>query len=83
MPQPGDVVADGRVDREKRIELLALGAEQEALDFKATLDFYIPDAKWLARLLNLPLNALHRAPPARGPAYARLGFRHESRAVDD
>lgn len=31
-PQPGEVVADGRVDREKLIKLLVLSAEQEALD---------------------------------------------------
>lgn len=59
MPQPGDVVADGRVDREKLIELLALGAEQEALDFKATLDFSIPKhqiehVKDLLALMSLP-----------------------------
>lgn len=59
MPQPGDVVADGRVDREKLIELLALGAEQEALDFKATLDFAKPkhqveNVKDLLALMSLP-----------------------------
>jgi len=37
-PRPGDVVTDGRVDRKKLLELLALSAEQEALEFKATLD---------------------------------------------
>ncbi|WKK70476.1 hypothetical protein Q0F99_11430 [Rathayibacter oskolensis] len=42
MEREGDVVADGRVDREKLAELLALGAEQEALDFKATLDLSDP-----------------------------------------
>ncbi len=39
MSNSGDVIADGRVDAEKLRELLELGAEQEALDFKATLDF--------------------------------------------
>jgi hypothetical protein len=34
----GVVVTDGRVDREKLDELLLLGAEHEALDFKRTLD---------------------------------------------
>ncbi|WP_341946459.1 hypothetical protein [Microbacterium sp. LWH11-1.2] len=42
MPQLGDVVADGRVDREKLAELLSLGAEQEALDFKSSVDFSNP-----------------------------------------
>ncbi|QBX55065.1 ATP-binding protein [Nocardioides seonyuensis] len=32
------IVVDGRIDREKVLELLAAGGEQEALDFKATLD---------------------------------------------
>lgn len=59
MPQNGDVVADGRVDREKLIELLALGAEQEALDFKATLDFsnpkhHVDHVKDLLALMSLP-----------------------------
>jgi len=59
MPQIGDVVADGRVDQEKLIELLALGAEQEALDFKATVDFSIPKhqidhVKDLLGLMSLP-----------------------------
>lgn len=31
------IVADGRIDREKLLELLNAGGEQEALDFKATL----------------------------------------------
>jgi len=39
MPVSGDVVADGRVDADKLRELLDLGAEQEALDFKSTIDF--------------------------------------------
>lgn len=38
----GDAVVDGRVDMEKLRELLELGAEQEALDFKATIDFSNP-----------------------------------------
>ncbi len=59
MAQIGDVVADGRVDREKLFELLALGAEQEALDFKATVDFSIPKhqvdhVKDLLVLMSLP-----------------------------
>lgn len=32
------IVVDGRTDREKLVELLGVGAEQTALDFKATLD---------------------------------------------
>ncbi|WP_127817683.1 hypothetical protein [Microbacterium sp. CPCC 204701] len=53
------MVADGRVDREKLIELLTLGAEQEALDFKATLDFSNPKhqvehVKDLLALMSLP-----------------------------
>ncbi|MCJ1706901.1 helix-turn-helix domain-containing protein [Microbacterium sp. VKM Ac-2923] len=37
------VVVDGRLDREKLLELLAIGAEHDELDFKATLDLL--DAK--------------------------------------
>ena len=43
------VVVDGRVDREKLSELLTFEAEQEALDFKATLDLADPvsgSASW-------------------------------------
>ena len=59
MPEPGDVLADGRVDREKLNELLLLGAEQEALDFKATVDFTdhkhsIEHIKDLLALMSLP-----------------------------
>ena len=36
------VVVDGRVDRSKLDELLAWEAEQEALDFKASIDFRVP-----------------------------------------
>lgn len=42
MYERGDVVADGRVDREKLAELLSLGAEQEALDFKSSVEFSNP-----------------------------------------
>ncbi|HET6298896.1 MAG TPA: ATP-binding protein [Kribbella sp.] len=35
---PVVIVIDGRTDEEKLLELLAGGAEQQALDFKATLD---------------------------------------------
>ena len=42
MPLSGDVVADGRVDADKLRELLDLGAEQEALDFKSIIDFSNP-----------------------------------------
>lgn len=37
------VVVDGRLDREKLLELLAIGAEHDELDFKGTLD--LQDAK--------------------------------------
>ncbi|MDF2916441.1 MAG: divergent domain protein [Microbacterium sp.] len=37
------VVVDGRLDREKLLELLAIGAEHDELDFKTTLD--LQDAK--------------------------------------
>lgn len=36
------VVVDGRVDKAKLLELLATGAEQEGLDFKATIDLSHP-----------------------------------------
>lgn len=37
------VIVDGRLDREKLLELLAIGAEHDELDFKTTLD--LQDAK--------------------------------------
>jgi hypothetical protein len=53
------VVVDGRVDREKLRELLLIGAEQEALDFKATIDFAEPGdqielTKDLLAMMSLP-----------------------------
>lgn len=59
MPQPGDVVADGRVDREKLVELVALGSEQEALEFKAVVDFADPkhNVEHVKDLLALSLPA--------------------------
>lgn len=39
------VVVDGRLDREKLLELLAIGAEHDELDFKATLDLQNPKHK--------------------------------------
>jgi hypothetical protein len=53
------VVVDGRVDREKLFELLAFEAEQEALDFKATLDLADPKhqvehVKDLLAMMSLP-----------------------------
>lgn len=39
------VVVDGRLDREKLLELLAIGAEHDELDFKATLDLTSPKHK--------------------------------------
>ncbi|WP_193510174.1 helix-turn-helix domain-containing protein [Cryobacterium sp. BB736] len=35
------VVVDGRLDREKLLELLAIGAEHDELDFKSTLDLKV------------------------------------------
>lgn len=53
------VVIDGRVDRVKLLELLASEAEQEALDFKATIDFTKPrhqveHVKDLLAMMSLP-----------------------------
>lgn len=39
------VVVDGRLDREKLLELLAIGAEHDELDFKETLDLRTPKHK--------------------------------------
>jgi hypothetical protein len=43
---------DGRLDREKLLELLAIGAEHDELDFKATLDLQTPKHK-LALVLDI------------------------------
>lgn len=55
---PGEVVVDGRVTREKLDELLRAGAEQQALDFKATYDFStkhkVEIVKDLLAMMSLP-----------------------------
>lgn len=53
------VVVDGRVDLDKLRELLRTGAEQEALDFKATINFDDPGdqvelVKDLVAMMSLP-----------------------------
>lgn len=53
------IVVDGRVDLDKLRELLRTGAEQEALDFKATIDFDEPGdqvelVKDLVAMMSLP-----------------------------
>lgn len=56
------IVVDGRTDEEKLIELLGIGAEETALDFKATLDLsrksskntleFVKDAVAMSNLLH-------------------------------
>lgn len=71
------IVVDGRTDEEKLLELLAAGAEQTALDFKATLNLKNTDAR-----LNFVKDALAMGNLPRG-GYIVIGVRDDGTPAHD
>ena len=56
------IVVDGRTDEEKLIELLGTGAEETALDFKATLDLSKKSSKNALEFVKDAVAMGNRAP---------------------